>query len=493
MNIVAPVLPGETLGGKYRVDRILGQGGMGVVVGAKHIDLDERVAIKFLLGEPSSAAVDRFLREARAAVKVKGEHVCRVLDFGRLETGEPYIVMEHLEGTDLAKKIDKEGAQPIAAAVGWIIEASDALAEAHALGIVHRDVKPANIFLARRRDGSTTAKVLDFGISKLASNAQLTGTQSPMGSPSYMSPEQMVSAHDVDARTDIWSLGITLYELLAGKPPFVADSIVQLSVLVRERVPPRLDGVPEGLASVVARCLAKSPEDRYDSVAALVADLAPFAPEDTSGLVRRHALRASTTPPADAAALAATAPDVSRAPRVGASPEPPDDLRQSTPPSGPGTFAPLQSTLGQGRVSTTRRRAWPWLALAAPLLGAITVAGTILSRSAAPAPSAQPLPEAATSAEPAQAMHDAGAAVPAATASVAPPIPTATSLPSGAARVVVARPRPLAPPVLGSAPTMQVPAAPASVTAVPASAAVPPAPPKAPDPRKRRELDREDP
>src|SRR4051794_28980464 len=119
MNVVAPVLPGETLGGKYRVERILGQGGMGVVVAAKHIELDDRVAIKFLLGEPSSAAVDRFLREARAAVKVKGEHVCRVLDFGRLETGEPYIVMEHLEGTDLGRKIEKEGAQSPAAAVGW--------------------------------------------------------------------------------------------------------------------------------------------------------------------------------------------------------------------------------------------------------------------------------------------------------------------------------------------------------------------------------------
>src|SRR3954452_10790259 len=192
MISAAPVLPGETLAGKYKVERVLGKGGMGIVVAARHLELDERVAIKFLLGERSSAGVDRFLREARAAAKVKGEHVCRVFDFGRLETGEPYIVMEYLEGPDLARKLASQGPQPVPAVVGWIIEACDALAEAHAIGIVHRDLKPANVFLANRTDGSSCAKILDFGISKLAAET-MTSTATVMGSPLYMSPEQMES------------------------------------------------------------------------------------------------------------------------------------------------------------------------------------------------------------------------------------------------------------------------------------------------------------
>ena len=151
----------------------------GIVVAARHLDLEERVAIKFLLGEPSEDAVERFTREARAAVKVKGEHVCRVFDFGRLETGEPYIVMEYLEGTDLSRKVSHEGRQPTSLVACWVIETCDAIAEAHALGIVHRDLKPANVFLANRPDGSSRAKVLDFGISKLTTH-QMTRTKALM-------------------------------------------------------------------------------------------------------------------------------------------------------------------------------------------------------------------------------------------------------------------------------------------------------------------------
>lgn len=472
MNVVAPVLPGETFGGKYRVERIIGQGGMGVVVAARHIDLDERVAIKFLLGQPSSTAVDRFLREARAAVKVKGEHVCRVLDFGRLETGEPYIVMEHLEGTDLAKKLAREGAQPVSTAVQWIIEVGDALAEAHDLGIVHRDVKPANIFLAQRNDGATTAKMLDFGISRLASHAKITGTQSPMGSPSYMSPEQMVSAHDVDARTDVWSLGVTLYELLAGRPPFVADSMVQLSVVVRERDPEPLEGVAPGLARVIAKCLAKAPEDRHASVAALVAELAPFAPEDASLLVRRHRRRSTA---GDPAALAETtpSPDVHAA-RVADKECPPART----------TFAPLQSTLAEGRRSSPpqRRRTWPWVAVA--LVGLAFSGIGAASRAEGQAMEQATGTEQATgngeSEREGQATSEGESVI---------------GSPSVAA--VVARDAGV---IVGSATatprrkTVSAVAVDAAMVAAPsASSLAAAAPAKAPEARKRRELDRDDP
>jgi eukaryotic-like serine/threonine-protein kinase len=475
MKLVAPVLPGETLAGKYRVERILGQGGMGVVVAAKHIDLDERVAIKFLLGEPSTAAVDRFLREARAAVKVKGEHVCRVLDFGRLETGEPYIVMEHLEGLDLARLLEKEGAQPVAAAVGWIVEASDALAEAHALGIIHRDVKPANVFLAKRRDGTTSAKVLDFGISKLPSQTQLTGTQATLGTPAYMSPEQMVSAHDVDARTDIWSLGATLYELLAGAPPFVADSIVQLTVTVREKEPPPIEGIPEGLAKVLARCLAKAPADRYESVEALVADLAPFAPTEVSGLVARHARRESLS--GGAAALAVTA----RESRV--------DPVESAGGRARGTFAPLQSTLADEPPSAERRqRRRPMLVAVAGVVGLLVAGGAVLSRSSTP-PALSAAQEAALpSATDARAELDAALVAPVTPTAVASATASTVSLPSApkvppraSATTVIPAPAPIA--------SLRVDA---SVAPEPPSSA-PSAPPAKPSAPKRRELDREDP
>ncbi|HSO33915.1 MAG TPA: serine/threonine-protein kinase, partial [Labilithrix sp.] len=346
MDAVAPVLPGEVLAGKYRVERVLGRGGMGIVVAARHLELDERVAIKFLLGEHSDGSAERFLREGRAAAKVKGEHVCRVFDFGRLDTGEPYIVMDHLEGLDLARKLDREGPQPAARVVGWVIEACDALADAHATGIVHRDLKPANIFLAERADGSTCAKILDFGISKLARAETMTGPATSMGSPVYMSPEQMESARDVDARSDVWSLGVLMYELIAGKPPFVGESMVQLTVMVRERREEPLElvapGVPEGLARVVTRCLEKKPDDRFATVADLAGALAPYAPADVSALLARLLRRRTSDP---ALALARTSPDCERQ-----TPLPMDrtETSQAVHLAGArGTFAPVLSSVAQ--------------------------------------------------------------------------------------------------------------------------------------------------
>ena len=228
-----PVSPGDVLAGKYRVERVIGAGGMGVVVQATHLELDERVAMKFLLPHAieNAEAATRFVREARAAVKIKSEHVARVTDVGRLENGAPYIVMEFLQGSDLAAVL-QNGPLSIEDAVDFVLQASDAMAEAHAANIVHRDLKPSNLFMSLRSDGTPLIKVLDFGISKVnvpdTSDAGLTRTTAIMGSPFYMSPEQMRSSKDVDHRTDIWALGVILYELLTGTQPFNGETLPQL-------------------------------------------------------------------------------------------------------------------------------------------------------------------------------------------------------------------------------------------------------------------------
>ncbi len=220
------VAPGEVLAGKYRVDRVLGAGGMGVVVAAHHVHLDERVALKFLLPDAlrSPEAVARFVREARAAVKIKSEHVARVTDVGHLENGAPYIVMEYLEGVDLSAWLRQNGPMPIPQAVDFVLQACEAIADAHVLGIVHRDLKPSNLFCIRRTDGQSSIKVLDFGISKILNpgtpRPDMTATSALIGSPLYMSPEQMSLSKGVDVRTDIWSLGIILFELITGRTPF---------------------------------------------------------------------------------------------------------------------------------------------------------------------------------------------------------------------------------------------------------------------------------
>ncbi|HEX3344971.1 MAG TPA: serine/threonine-protein kinase, partial [Polyangiaceae bacterium] len=193
--------PGDVILGKYRVERVIGLGGMGAVVSARHLQLEERVAIKFLLPAmlANEEVVQRFLREAKAAIRIRSEHCVRVLDVGTLETGAPYMVMEYLEGKDLAAVVEAHAPLAIPDVVDWVLQASEALAEAHALGIVHRDLKPANLFLTRRADGTPSVKVLDFGISKQAASgadAGVTKTQAVLGSPRYMSPEQMRSTKD---------------------------------------------------------------------------------------------------------------------------------------------------------------------------------------------------------------------------------------------------------------------------------------------------------
>jgi len=293
------VYAGQILGGKYRVDRVLGAGGMGMVVAATHLQLDERIAIKFLLPEAlrNPEAVARFGREAKAAVKIRGEHVARVIDVGTFDNGAPYMVMEHLDGRDLAALIHERGALAPADAVDAVLQACEALAEAHALGIVHRDLKPANLFMVRRPDGTPCVKVLDFGISKITAatgaDHSMTKTTAVMGSPLYMSPEQMTASRQVDARADIWAIGVVLYELLTGRVPFSAETLPEICGLILTSVPSAIrdyaPGVPEGLQIVVQRCLEKNREHRFANVSELANALAPFGSRATSRSVERIA------------------------------------------------------------------------------------------------------------------------------------------------------------------------------------------------------------
>jgi serine/threonine protein kinase len=279
------VQPGAVILGKYRVEKVIGVGGMGAVVGARHLQLDERVAIKFLL--PQVAAMDdvvqRFLREAKAAIRIRSEHCVRVLDVGTLESGAPYMVMEYLEGQDLAAMVAQHRPLPIPSVVDWVLQACEALAEAHAMGVVHRDLKPANLFLTHRADGTPSVKVLDFGISKQAASgadAGVTKTQAVLGSPRYMSPEQMRSTRDVDARTDVWALGAVVYELLTGLPPFDAETMTALCAAILQDAPRPPSAlrpeVPPPLDFVLLAALEKDRDRRYANVAQLAAALAPF-------------------------------------------------------------------------------------------------------------------------------------------------------------------------------------------------------------------------
>ena len=277
--------PGMLLGGKYVVERVLGVGGMAAVVSARHAQIDQRVAIKYLLPAAASMpqAAERFVREARAAARVCGTHVVRVLDVGTFDDGAPYMVLEHLEGVDLEQFALEHGLLPVRQAVGFVLEACVGIAEAHRAGIVHRDIKPSNLFLARQPDKRSIVKVLDFGISKVCNepNASLTATRELLGTPYYMSPEQLLSSKDVDARADIWALGVVLYQLLTGCIPFGGETLPEIIAGVLHNVPAPLEtlraDIPSSLCSVIGRCLRSKPAERYENIADLARALAPHA------------------------------------------------------------------------------------------------------------------------------------------------------------------------------------------------------------------------
>jgi len=460
--------PGDLIAGKYRIDRILGQGGMGTVVAATNLLIDQPVALKFLLPEllKDPAVVERLLREARASARLRSEHVCLVYDVGN-ENGAPFIVMEMLTGRDLASMVSTRTVLPVPEVTDYILQAAVGLAEAHALGIVHRDLKPANLFLTRRLDGTPLIKVLDFGIAKAPSDAQfnLTRTAAVMGSPGYMSPEQLRSSRDADPRSDIWALGVILFELTAGRPPFVAESITELTLRVAVDPTPRLPGVPPAFEQVVARCLEKDPGRRFADVGQLAAALAPF------GTGR-------------AAEIAAGIASMLRASAV--APSPPVVTADSTP-----------TTLGSSASSmpslTVRRSQLPWGILAGSALVAAVAFVVAASRSGsatrptvhvdAPAPRAPapPGPPASgTAAADTAAAPPAGSpTVPAPPTTQAPPVVTSTPPTTQAPSLVTSAPPAASGAAASSPPTAKpsgVASAPPVMTSSPPAASGAPAP-----------------
>jgi serine/threonine-protein kinase len=322
------VTPGQILAGKYSVERVLGTGAMGMVLAATHLALGTRVAIKIMLGggKNTDEHQARFLREARVAAMLRSQHAGKVLDVGLTEAGAPYIVMEFLDGRDLATLLQERGKLPIQEAVTYILQACEAIAEAHALGIVHRDIKPANLFLTTGVDGGPCVKVVDFGVAKqIDADVALTHTGAAMGSPLYMAPEQIRAVRDVDGRADIWALGVTLYQLLAQVTPFHTESLMVLITLVTMEPPTPLaehrPDVPAGLAAAIMQCFEKDRARRWPNIAAFAAAIAPYGGERARTYAERVASVAKvevpesrpTTElpqPTDAALRVAAAPQV---------------------------------------------------------------------------------------------------------------------------------------------------------------------------------------
>ena len=293
-SLRAPVKEGDVLDGKYVVELVLGVGGMGVVVAARHKLLGGRVALKFVLPElaTSTQVVDRFMKEAQAATRITSEHIARVTDVGTLDGRIPYMVMEFLEGQDLGGLLAQRGPLPLEEAVDYVLQALQAVAEAHTKGIVHRDLKPTNLFLTKRADGTPLIKVLDFGIAKavrpdavgFGSEGDLTGSQATIGSPFYMSPQQIKSSRSVDARTDVWAMGVILHELLTNTLPFAAESTGALLAAILTEEPTRLrvsrPDLPQAVEQAILGCLEKDVELRVPSALALATALAPFGSAD---------------------------------------------------------------------------------------------------------------------------------------------------------------------------------------------------------------------
>jgi serine/threonine-protein kinase len=448
---------GQILAGKFRIERVLGQGGMGVVVAATHLQLEERVALKFLLPDALSnpEAVERFAREARAAVKIKSEHVARVSDVGTLESGSPYMVMEYLEGQDLAGFVHANGAMAVPLAIEFVLQACEAIGEAHALGIVHRDLKPANLFVTRRVDGSPCVKVLDFGISKLTApgggpDLGMTKTSTVMGSPLYMSPEQMSSTRNVDMRTDIWALGVILYEILTGHVPFEAETMPQLCGMILQDPPRPLrdlrPDLPDVLQAVIFRCLEKSRDRRFANVADLAAALAPLGAPSAQRSAERisRVLGAAGIPSTQSrGAIAPSAPETNTASNWGAS----QAAKKSRAPLFIALLAGLL-VLGGVLVLVTRKHASTESAaepVSAPLPVAPTRAAPAVATLTAPPAQAEPLPSAtATAIAIAAALPSAAPAATAAPAAAAAPAKAILPGHKGAVNATLAKPAPVA-------------------------------------------------
>ena len=416
------VRPGDIVGGKYRVERILGKGAMGVVVSALHLELEERRAIKLMLpsvlGDRES--VERFFREARAAARLRSSHAAIIHDIGRLDSGAPFIVMEHLDGTDLKRILEARGHLPIGEAVTLLLQACEAIGEAHSLGIIHRDLKPGNLFVARSVSGEPLLKVVDFGIAKVPDrqgSQGLTRVHTLLGTPLYMSPEQMRGASAVDARSDVWSLGAILYRMVTGETPFSGDNVPTIcsAVLYDEPVAPsqRTASIPPALDAAILRCLAKDPADRFASVAEFAAAIRPFA-----GAQPDQGAAAPSPPPverrAEISRLASTFVASASAPSA---PSAPQETKNSTVRGSSWTPGPASSR--------TPTRSALLVAAVVIVAGVGAWFATQSSRSPASrrAPSslaAEPVPDAASASLPSSGVQAAPAPLPEPAASAAP-------------------------------------------------------------------------
>jgi serine/threonine-protein kinase len=291
--MTSPALVGTVLDGKFRIERALASGASGDVYEAVHLGLGSPVAVKVLRpGFPETEHVrrKRFVREARVAARIQSDHVVRVFDIVAPDEGLIYIVMELLQGETLADRIRRVGAMAPAEAVGYMLQAAKPLAQMHDEGIIHRDVKPSNVFLARDAEGNERIKLLDFGIAafqqpvaRARGDSAITFTDAMIGTPRYMAPEQVRDSKQVDARADVWALGVTLYELLAGAPAFDGQTVLAVLNQIEHQEPrplgERQPGIAPELARAVHRSLAKDPALRPPDARAFAAALAPFSAE----------------------------------------------------------------------------------------------------------------------------------------------------------------------------------------------------------------------
>jgi len=474
---------GDLLAGKYRVERILGEGGMGVVVAAHHELLDQHVAVKLLYQDIADReAQSRLLLEARACAKLQSEHVARVVDVDTGADGLPFIVMELLEGADLCQIADARGALPRWLVVDYMLQALEGLAHAHSRGIVHRDLKPSNLFLANRSDGTQLIKILDFGISKSTDPVydgagekkramQLTGGRAVLGSPPYMSPEQVRSPKTVDQRTDIWSLGVVMYELLTNSMPFGGDEINETFAQILEKEPQPIrqlvTGVPEGLEQVVMKCLAKNRDHRFADVAELARALVAFG----SGTWMQSADRVAAT-------IARGLEEASSGPRAALKngPASSKELERMAIPSSPGrrldSMQPeltgtASTVAGRFTVLGSRGRNLLALSVVIGVAAIVLIAGTAFQRSRAAAALAAetPLTSVAVSAEP--PPEATGVLVPGANGIVTAPVHLVGPDSEGYVGNVQNGVQTPSPTILGASPSggSAPPAAPASGTA----------------------------
>jgi serine/threonine-protein kinase len=285
------LIVGDVVDARYRIEDVHAKGGMGTVFRAKHMQLDRLVALKVASPEivRLPLGVGRFLREAHMATQLQSDHIAQVFDVGTLPGGTPYLVMEWLEGRDLSQVLKQSGAMSVETAVDCVLQVCEALAEVHGAGIVHRDLKPSNLFLVRAPDGKPRVKLLDFGVSKLGVSAEtcrITQVGTVLGSPSYMSPEQMGEAESSDERTDVWGLGVVLFELMTTELPFGAGTLDELLSRIilepRRKASEIRNGIPTALDAVIGRCLDADPAARFPDVACVAAALAPFGPPGSS-------------------------------------------------------------------------------------------------------------------------------------------------------------------------------------------------------------------